>query len=103
MTALTDFRDHARKMAAWHPKPPSGRLSAQCQGGKFSGPPTHDCRWWASCPCECHPRTPDLPEAERALWVQLADEIDAYLAARHAPAADLFGEAGVEPEVTSGE
>lgn len=43
MSALTQLRDHCRRMA--------------------SGPPGE------------HP-----PEPERALWTQLADEIDAYLA-----------------------
>lgn len=44
------------------------------------------------------PVAPGCPAAaERALWVQLADEIDAYLAGpvEHV---DLFGDASVEPE-----
>jgi hypothetical protein len=43
------------------------------------------------------PTAPGCPAAsERALWLQMADEIDAYLAAP-LEAVDLFGETTVEP------
>jgi hypothetical protein len=43
------------------------------------------------------PVAPGCPAAtERALWLQMADEIDAYLATPH-EAVDLFGEVTTEP------
>lgn len=58
MSALTDFRDHARKMA----NTPGDAVQYKPQ--RYAGDP--DC--WA------------FPtDTDRALWTRLADEIDAYL------------------------
>lgn len=39
----------------------------------------------------------EVPADEQALWAQIADEIDSYLAAKATPSVDLFGEVAVEP------
>lgn len=83
MSDLTDARDHARKMAAWtDPRDTAGLLNAYCDELRI-GPsiiaPAHDRCWSDVCNCPCHPRDPGPTPAERALWTQIADEIDAYL------------------------
>jgi hypothetical protein len=71
MSELTTFRDHARKMAEAEHKP-------ECPYGWADGSGLPD------CPCPgC------IPDADRALWARLADEVDAYLS--HDEEGALFG------------
>lgn len=99
MSDLTAARDHARKMAAQQPPDLAREPGMRCQIGEHPrcifGPGT--------CPCACHDdQRPVVPtDAERALWTQIADEIDAYLA-RPAEVVDLFGDVGVEPTMEPG-
>jgi hypothetical protein len=74
MTDLTAFRDHCRQRADWQ----SGDLRAACRERTAFGtpkPPDHANCGGHRCGCRCHEPTP----RERALFQQLADEIDAYL------------------------
>lgn len=50
--------------------------------------------------CRAREAVEHLPAPERALWKQLADEIDEYLT-RPAMVVDLFGEASAEPEMSA--
>lgn len=91
MSDLEQARDHARTMAARtvDPRDRSRALSLACNPAVYYEPRHGECgNDW--CRCACHPR--HVPsDAERALWAQIADEIDAYLA----PVEDgpgLFGE-----------
>lgn len=80
MSDLTAARDHARAMADRHidPRDVSRALSMACDPTFFFDLRHADCRS-ADCSCACHPR--HVPtDAERALWRQIADEIDTYLA-----------------------
>lgn len=94
-TDLERFRDHARRMATFE-RDLAPNLGGNCWRGVHAicliGPDT--------CPCDCHEpqRTPVPAPSERALWVQLADEIDAYLAAGQTAAVDLFGDTTHEPQ-----
>lgn len=91
MGDLEQARDHARAMAAWAGDPrdrsvwrngwcvdfpdfPTRNPHSRCDGigSRLNGAP---------CCCDCHPRDPGPTDTERALWTQLADEIDAHLAA----------------------
>lgn len=71
-TELERFRDHARTMAN---STPGTRVRASWNGG------------WR----EQTVKVGDMPDAERALWARLADEVDAHLDQPHA----LF-EAGID-------
>lgn len=76
MSALTEFRDHARERASWQP----GERRAACKERTVFGapkPPDHVNCGGHRCGCECHKPT----DAERDLWTRLADEIDAHLTA----------------------
>lgn len=75
MTELEAFRDHARKMAT----------GCRCRRGWCCGcydhPQVHPDGWmaawrWNQHRRDCRPVT----DAERALWAQLAAEVDTYLA-----------------------
>lgn len=87
MSDLTATRDHARKMAAWvDPRDTdSPHRSGYCRDMARDLPAEHEkCSGvlpgaWGLCNCPCHPRDPGPTDAERALWTQIADEIDAYL------------------------
>jgi len=108
MSALTDARDHARKMAEWtDPRDASDVTGLMCldlrqrwNGVRLSAEnedflvAKHDQCDVETCSCACHPRKV-VPEAERELWTRLADEIDAYLEPDEVAAEDgpgLFGE-----------
>lgn len=86
-TDLERFRDHCRRKAE---EPYDGsNASAPCRGQVFgTRKPGPQHGWCASdaCRCSCHEPT----SAERGLWAQLADEIDAYLARDQV--VDLFGQ-----------
>ena len=97
MSSLTEFRDHCRKMARSEHKSDCPSL------GPRSFPvwePVYDID--ETCPSGLRymGHTPPPPECggclsgeERALFAQLAGEVDAYLA----PQVDLFGEVAHEP------
>jgi hypothetical protein len=75
---LTEFRDHARERGGWQP----GELRAACKDlTVFGSPKPADHRNCGGhlCGCDCHRPT----DAERVLWVRLADEIDEYLTNDH--------------------
>lgn len=79
-TELERFRDHCRERAEWKP----GEAKAACRDRTAFG--THKPADHANCGggsygCDCHAPT----DRERALWAQLADEIDDYLTADDAP------------------
>lgn len=88
-TDLEQARDHARWMAGRTRTKAShhcrGDLHDRCRGTiRLGGSP---------CECACHPGAPAISEADRALWAQIADEIDQHLAdqAEHEEQGDLFG------------
>jgi len=75
MSDLTQLRDHARTIADWQP----GEPRAACKDRAIFGTPKpadHANCGGHRCGCKCHRPT----DAQRALWRQIADEIDAYLA-----------------------
>lgn len=85
-TELEKTRDHARRMAAWtDPRDRATKLGGWCTDFGSSGAPEHEaCNGFASwsqqlCACACHTRT-NPSAADRALWAQIADEIDRHLA-----------------------
>lgn len=82
MTELEGFRDHARRMARTTKVVRPRRLGQACKGLM---PPHHQCTEVPeACGCKCHDADRTVPtKRERALWQQLADEIDAYLADGH--------------------
>ena len=91
---LTELRDHARDQAVWvDPRTTSPWVSIWCRRDLDEIKPKHDaCAgvMMPPCSCRCHPIKPGPSDDERALWTQIADEIDAFLK----PAAtgpDLFG------------
>lgn len=95
MSSLTSFRDHCREMAD-PPKPAKSQVGGWCQAFGKRMPVDHDKCTAAWCHCGCHPRNaPPSPE-DRALWIRLADEIDAYLSGGGVEE-DLFGELTAEP------
>lgn len=72
MSDLTDLRDHARARADWQ----SGDLRAACkERTAFGTPKAADHANCGGCGCDCHRPT----DRERAMWQQIADEIDGYL------------------------
>lgn len=76
MSDLTAFRDHARRMAAARHTPDCARRLAKWEAAESAH------RWLMDKPDpgprpECHGC---ITDADRALWVRLADETDAYLA-----------------------
>lgn len=83
MTDLERFRDYARAMSRFTP----GKRSDKCAGNHnpwtvtTHRKPDHEaCPGTSSgCRCSCHHPS----KRERALWKQLADEVDAYLAPAH--------------------
>lgn len=93
MSELRDFRDHCRVMATWtDPREEATRTSFDCTRHEwrevqidhdrctgFIGALTRFAAKPDLCACACHPRHPGPTDAERALWTQIADEIDAYL------------------------
>jgi len=84
---LTATRDHARQMAAKQPPARPEKVSRTCAALKHA-----DCWRDASlCGCGCHDE-PMPTDAERRLWIQIADEIDAYLGQISEAQTDLFGE-----------
>lgn len=90
MSDLEQARDHARTMAARtvDPRDRSRTLTPVCNPAYLYAPRHDECRS-EECRCACHPR--HVPTAaERALWAQIADEIDAYLAPVEV-GPDLFG------------
>ncbi|MCL2611964.1 MAG: hypothetical protein FWD95_01890 [Nocardioidaceae bacterium] len=78
MSDLEATRDHARRMA--DPNPSSGID----RGPWCRRPADHQrCAEVAPrgiCGCECHEWNQPPSAKERALWTQIADELDAYLA-----------------------
>ena len=74
-TDLERFRDHARERADWQPGEPRPACRDRTSFGTPK-PPDHVNCGGGRCGCTCHAPT----DAERALWVQLAGEIDRYLA-----------------------
>lgn len=78
---LIAFAKYARERAEW---PQSDRPLPICSGKH----PSHATCSGNLCGCECHRPT----DAERALFAQLADEIDSYVYAPADPEQDdLFG------------
>lgn len=74
MSELERFRDHCRERATWQ----RGKARAACLERTSFGTPKsadHANCGGGDCGCECHEPT----DAERALFVQLASEIDEYL------------------------
>lgn len=93
---LEMFRAHARRRATWLPGDP---IAPYCKpnpyrvvGGESHPDPWHEGCRNDGCGCECHEPKPE----ERALWTQLADEIDDYLGG-DSLAVDLFGDLTAEP------
>ena len=86
MSALTTFRDHARRMS-------ESKHVPEC--------PSLRERRWGETAEQVAARACDgcVSDADRALFAQLAGEIDDYLA----PQVDLFGEETVEPEPVEAE
>lgn len=86
MTDLTDFRDHARKMAAFvDPRDAGTVMGGYCAVFRnVYGDPIlearHDQCTDRTCCCDCHPRDA-ISDTDRALFARLADEIDTYLEA----------------------
>ncbi len=79
MNELTVLRDHARAKADWAP----GAKRGACQDHTAFGSPKpadHANCGGLRCGCDCHRPT----DRERALWTQIADEIDAYLSSPEA-------------------
>lgn len=91
MSDLTAFRDHARARAAWQPGTPRLACAERTAFGTTK-PADHANCGGHRCGCDCHRPT----DRERAMWVALADEIDAYLAPS-AEAVDLFEGTATEP------
>jgi hypothetical protein len=89
---LTEFRDHARTMAARTRLDLLPEPGGRCQMGAH----TRCLIGSLTCPCSCHDSDrPVVPtEAERALWARLADEVDTYLGVVEAVDAGLFAEGG---------
>lgn len=79
MSELTTFRDYARKRAD------TGH-GVDCPAGPG--------RLWQTPRPTCGGC---IPEQDRALFRQMADEIDAYLAGGQAEHLDLFGDTTPEP------
>ena len=74
MSDLTDLRDYARARADWRP----GIPRAACRDRTaFGSPKLADHRNCGGCGCDCHAPT----DSERAMWHQIAEEIDGYLGA----------------------
>lgn len=74
MTHLDRLRDHAQERANWQ----AGDPKAACRDRTAFGTPKpadHTNCGGGSCGCRCHQPTP----AERALWQQIAGEIDDYI------------------------
>ena len=91
MSDLTNLRDHARARADWQP----GDLRAACrERTSFGTPKPADHANCGGCGCTCHQPS----DYERAMWRQIADEVDAYLG-RTAPQVDLFGDETCEPTI----
>lgn len=88
-TDLEQTRDHARKMAGAEHRPDCrGQRPARTCPTPNEPHPEHDLARWITCLGWCPGCVTD---AERALWSQLADEIDAYLAP-NPPDDGLFAE-----------
>lgn len=89
MSDLTDLRNHARERANWQ----AGDLRAACRDRTtFGTPKPADHTNCGGCGCTCHKPS----DYERAMWLQIADEIDGYLD-RTSPQVDLFGDEMFEP------
>lgn len=86
MSELERFRDHCRERAAWAPGTPRAACRERTAFGTPKPPDHANC---GGCGCDCHAPRAD----ERALFTQLADEIDAYLAG-----ADESADAGLWSE-----
>jgi hypothetical protein len=77
---LERFRDHCRERADWR----AGEPRVACRERTSFGTPKpadHANCGGGDCGCTCHEPT----DRERALFRQLADEIDAYLSHDDAP------------------
>lgn len=85
MSDLTTFRDHARAMVDADHKPECAEERKGSWGATYLHRPDSTC---SGC----------IPDAERALWTRLADEVDAYLAGDLIDV-DLFGDETPLPEV----
>lgn len=81
---LQTLRDHARARATWAPsanlcdacRPISASKAALLRTLQLDTPATNhvDCEG-RECGCTCR----ELSDSDRALWTQIADELDAYL------------------------
>lgn len=96
MSSLTTFREHCRAMSTAEHRPECAWLLWKPGGAwvpQYEGEDEHPAslRWIAPPPRpECNGC---LTEADRALFAQMAAEVDDYLA----PQPDLFGEMTPEP------
>lgn len=74
----------AHQRANWQP----GTVRVACRDTTiFGAPKPADHTNCGGCGCDCHAPT----DQERALWRQIADEIDAYLTPPEPELDDLFG------------